>query len=276
MTILTVILLALVEGAAATMLLSGSGQLILFAKLTGVTETKIDLLLFCVILHAGNLIGTLLYERKNVAGLLRELPGLLGRRSGRPAQGVRRRELMLLLVALLPMALTPLLFGTVRGLYSGEQLLLWSGVGLGLSGLFLFFGERLYRGSRDEKTVTALDALLIGLSQVLAVFPGVSRSALTVGTGVMRGLKREYAVTFSCLLSLPVLLAALVTELIRALSGAELPSIWLCLPGIVLSAAASWFFRRLLTQIAKYGRFDSLAYICWGTGVLSLLLVLVA
>ena len=189
---------------------------------------------------------------------------------------MQRRELLHISLALMPMLLSLLLVGAVRWIYRFESGLLLVCLALVLSGGILFLSERFYRGSKDEKTVTPLDALLIGLAQVPAVFPGLSRAALTTSVGVMCGLKREYAVRFSGLLSVPVILAALIYEAITAKSaGLQMPAFWLCLVGVAVSAVAGTLALKLLERIARYGRFDNLSYWCWGAGIISVVLVLI-
>lgn len=281
MTILTILFLALIGGASGILLLSGDGHLMLFEKLFGVSELPFNYLYLAVILHAGNLLAVLVTERRELLSLGQELLRALHLRKttrrDRQRPPLSRRVLFLYTVSLLPMPLSLLFFRTVHSVYTLESALLLVGLGLLLSGLALFLSERLYRGSKDEKNMTPLDALLIGLAQVPTVFPGLSRAGLTASVGVMRGLKREYAVRYSHLLSVPVLLAALIAESIAAGGmGLQMPSVWLCLLGVAASTGVSLLALRLLRHIARYGRLDNLSYWCWGTAILSCLLVLIA
>ncbi len=280
MTILFVILLAVIEGAAGMLLLSGDGHLLLFEKLFGVAELPYNFQYFAVVLHLGNLIAVLVCYRKEAWQLLQELLRalhILKTPAGeRRHPSVWRREQLFYVLGSLPMLLSLLLLGPVRWVYGLDSSLLLVALALGLSGLALFLSERFYRGSKDEKNVTPLDAVLIGLSQVPTVFPGLSRGALTTSVGVLCGLKREYAVRFSCLLSVPAILAALICEAIGA-RGSELlmPPFWMCLAGVAVSALVSFLALKLLERIARYGRLDNLAYWCWGAGILSAVLVLI-
>ena len=280
MNILFVVLLAAISGAAGTLLLSGAGHLQLFEKLFGVSELPYNFLFFAVVLHMGNLLAVLATYRWEAAALGRELLCALHLRKapkGQKHPPLARRELLLYGVGLLPMLPALALLGTVRRVYGLDNRLLLVGIGLAVTGLLLFLSERFYRGSKDEKNMSPLDALLIGLAQLPSVFPGLSQAGLTVSVGVMRGLKREYAVQFSKLLSVPVILAALIVEGIAAFgSSAQMPSIWLCLIGVAVSALVSWLALKLLRRIAQYGRFDNLSYWCWGLSILSAVLVLIA
>lgn len=280
MTILFVVLLAAVEGAASMLLLSGAGHLLLFEKLFGVSELPYNFLFFAAVLHLGNLIAVLVCYRREALALGRELLRVL-HIVKTPAQArkhppVERRSLLLYGLSLLPMLASLALLGAVRGLYALDNALLFVALGFALTGLALFLSERFYRGSKDEKNMTPLDALLIGLAQLPTLFPGLSRAGLTTSVGVMRGLKREYAVRYSNLLSVPVLLAAVVCEAIASGQGAgQMPSVWLCLIGVAVSALVSLLALKLLERLARYGRFDNLSYWCWGVAILSAALVLI-
>lgn len=279
MGILAAAILAIAGGLTGILLLSGDGHLLILEKLLGVSEQPVNFLFFAVVLHIGNLLAVLICCRGRVRLLTRELAGMLhaGKRAKRARKhaGIERRELILLLTALVPMLLSLAFVGPVRRIYESEQRLLWGGIGLACSGGVLFLCERFYRGNRDARTVTLFDALLIGLAQAFSVFPGLSRAALTVGTGVLRGIKRSYAVSFSFLLSVPVILAALIAVLISPGGAGQLPSVWICLFSVAVSTGASVFALRLLERIAEYGRFDNLAYFCWGAGILSVVLALI-
>jgi undecaprenyl-diphosphatase len=78
----------------------------------------------------------------------------------------------------------------------------------------LVASERLGRCEHDLDKLTWLDALIVGLAQALAIFPGISRSGATIAAGLMRGLRRESAARFSFLLATPIILGAGLLKLI--------------------------------------------------------------
>jgi len=99
--------------------------------------------------------------------------------------------------------------------------------GLGITGIILIIGS-LSSGKRKLEGMTWGDAILIGLAQVASLFRGVSRSGSTMAVGLMRGLDERTAVTFSFLMSIPIVLGANVLEL----GNATLPTSYI-LPMIV-------------------------------------------
>ena len=81
-------------------------------------------------------------------------------------------------------------------------------VSLAVFGLFLFVGQRIGKQSRDIGQITYADALLIGSAQALAIFPGVSRSGVTILAGLLLSLNRPAAARFSFLLATPIIAGA--------------------------------------------------------------------
>jgi undecaprenyl-diphosphatase len=88
----------------------------------------------------------------------------------------------------------------------------------------LFISERLSRRERDLEQMSWLDALVIGLGQALAIFPGISRSGATIASGLARGLKRESAARFSFLLATPVILGAGAFKILDLAQAGDLSS----------------------------------------------------
>jgi undecaprenyl-diphosphatase len=85
---------------------------------------------------------------------------------------------------------------------------------LTVTGVALIFIERFHKtGSKDESSMTMIDAILVGLGQTLAVIPGISRSGSTLVVSLLAGLNRETAVRYSFLLSIPVILGSTVMAL---------------------------------------------------------------
>ena len=118
---------------------------------------------------------------------------------------------------------------------------------------------------------------MIGLGQTLAVIPGISRSGTTISVSMFRGIDRSFAVKFSFLLSIPAVLGALLLELVEAVSaGFDVHALPMYLAGMIASAIAGYFSIRLLRYAAARSRFGSFAYYCWGAGIVSLLLSLIA
>jgi undecaprenyl-diphosphatase len=136
----------------------------------------------------------------------------------------------------------------------------------------LYGSERLARPARRLDALTAPDALLIGLAQLLAVFPGVSRSGATIAGGLGRGLHRADAARFSFLMSIPALLAA---GLIALLDLLQLPNLAAYLPpilaGFVAAAVVGYLCIRWLLAYLNRNSLDGFAAYCVGASLFCLL-----
>jgi undecaprenyl-diphosphatase len=151
------------------------------------------------------------------------------------------------------------------------------GLALIVTGTLLYIADRMPKGTKTEKTMTLVDALVIGLAQAVATLPGLSRSGTTITAGMSRGLNREFAVRFSFLMSLLSVLGAVVLKVISALGepvdGSLIPAY---LIGMVVAGVTGYLSIRLLQKlVVDKGRFGGFAYYCWGVGALSVILSLV-
>ena len=119
--------------------------------------------------------------------------------------------------------------------------------------------------------------LVIGLAQMIAVVPGLSRSGTTISAGMLRGFDRTFAVKFSFFLSIPAVLGANLLSLVKAISAginwAEVP-MYLC--GVAAALVSGYLAIFALNRIAQRGKFGGFCYYCWGAGLLTLILSLIS
>ena len=121
-----------------------------------------------------------------------------------------------------------------------------------------------------------LDALIIGLCQSVATIPGLSRSGTTITAGIATGLRRDYAVKFSFLMSLPAVLGANLLSLVKAVGeGVDWASVPAYLVGMLVAMVSGIASISLLKYISVKGRFGGFAYYCWVMGVLSIVLSMI-
>jgi undecaprenyl-diphosphatase len=117
--------------------------------------------------------------------------------------------------------------------------------------------------------MTLGDSLLIGLAQALALVPGVSRSGITITTGLFRGYERAAATRFSFLLSIPAILGATLLEF-RKMSGVQ--DLWTTLIGTAIAFGVGILSLTFLMRIIRMGKISNFSYYCWGIGILIILL----
>jgi undecaprenyl-diphosphatase len=141
--------------------------------------------------------------------------------------------------------------------------------------LLLVIAERVGRRQRNLGEITWLDALIIGIYQILALFPGLSRSGATIAGGMTRDFNRPAAARFSFLMAVPIMLVAglsTVIDLIRIPDLAGLLPVFI--PGFIAAAVVGYLaIGWLLSFLTRYSLYYFAAY-CAIVGLIILLFTL--
>lgn len=197
-------ILGLVQGLTEFIPVSSTAHLILIPWLFGWSIDPDVAVAFDVLLQLGTLLAVVVYFAKDLWQIA--LAMLDGLRKGQPFGSENARLGWLVVVATIPAAIIGLLFKKYFEALHHQPVIV--AVILLLAAGLLFLVEYVGKRNRGMAAITWLDALIVGCSQALALFPGVSRSAATISGGLLRGLDRPTAARFSFLMSIPILLAA--------------------------------------------------------------------
>jgi undecaprenyl-diphosphatase len=201
MTTLQAIVLGVVQGLGEFLPISSSGHLIVVPWLLGWPEHGLS---FDVALHVGTLAAVLYAFFDDWRRLL--AAGLRGVLARQPFADPDSRLLWLLAMASIPGAVAGVLLEErAESVFRSPALV---AAAMALMGLVLLAADRSARGTADARGVTVRDALLIGVSQALAIIPGVSRSGATISMALFLGYRREEAARFSFLLATPIVIGA--------------------------------------------------------------------
>ncbi len=280
MSFFAAVVFALLAGITEILPVSGTGLLFGAAKLFGVPTSGAAFESFRGILYFGVALGALLYYHTQIWDILRERLVLLGiaRPVGRKrAVPFGRRLWSLLLCATLPMLPALLLNGLRTRMEQGGLYLAWISLFFCVSGTVLFFLTRGARGGRGIHQTDLSDVVFAGVFQVFSIFPGASRSGLTLTALLSQGLDGPAAMEFSGLMGIPVFLAAGIVSLISAsgFEGAPCDTTFMVL-GFALSALSSFFTIRIMTEWISRHRLTCFAYWTWGAALLSMSLFLIS
>ena len=276
MTYWTAILLGLIQGLAEFLPISSSGHLAILQNFLRIGDLE-NQMLFDVLLHLGTLGAVIFAYHTELRGLCRE--GLMMLHLQKPKRGARqdparRRLLLFLIAATLPLIPAAFLSDYRDSLFYDTFFI---GFALIATGFLLLAADRYGHGNKTEKAMTLSDALVIGLAQMIAVVPGLSRSGTTISAGMLRGFDRTFAVKFSFFLSIPAVLGANLLSLVKAISAginwAEVP-MYLC--GVAAALVSGYLAIFALNRIAQRGKFGGFCYYCWGAGLLTLILSLIS
>jgi undecaprenyl-diphosphatase len=140
-----------------------------------------------------------------------------------------------------------------------------------LTGVILFTQSRLTPGRKNERTMTAKDALLISVAQGIAIIPGISRSGSTITAALWLGLDQQTAVKFSFLVSIPVIFGATLFELKDVLAFGFTGINSSLVIGTLASLFTGIFAIRIFVNLLQKGKFHFFAYYCWFAGAVTIL-----
>lgn len=256
MDIVTVIIQAVVQGLTEFLPVSSSGHLSVVQHITGVDGEAA--LILSLVLHLGTLAAVFIAFWGTIWGMIKEFfltirDIFTGKFSWKNMNGNRR---MMFMVIIATVILVP--FYLVQDFFTGRQGdgdIVFEGVAFMFTALLLFLSDRFGHGTRTAEDMTVKDAVTVGLFQVVALFPGVSRSGSTTAGGLLSGLEKQTAVTFAFILGIPAILGGSVLELGDALkSDVELD--WVSLGiGFVIAAFVGILSIKLVSWLVKKDRY---------------------
>ena len=273
--------MGLLQGATELFPVSSLGHAVLIPSLLHWSFKQSDpsFVPFLVLLHLGTAIALLILYRDQWVLIIRAFFTAAIRGQMRDDN---ERLAMLLLVGTIPAAvLGVFLESRIKALFASP----YEAAGfLVLNGLLMLGFEQLRRrrergASRAEQEshfgqaerISFRAAAIVGACQSLAFLPGISRSGITIGGGLLAGLRHEEAARFSFLLATPVILGAGIVEVPQLFSGGVPVSEYVA--AAVLSGVAAYFSARFLLRYFRSGRLDPYGWYCIVAGLGSLALL---
>ncbi|CEP67026.1 Undecaprenyl-diphosphatase UppP [Moorella glycerini] len=256
MNVVQAVILGLVQGLGEFLPISSSAHLVLLPWFFRWPDQGLT---FDVALHLGTLIAVVAYFWRDLIELV--ICGLFQPRS------LDGRLFWYLIVASIPGAIFGYLLEDQVGTVFRSPLLI--ALTLTLMGIGLWWADRVGRKTRQMEDITLADSIIVGISQALAIIPGVSRSGITMSAGLLTGMKRETAARFSFLMSVPIIAGAALLQLKDLTPAAiNLPFIL----GVLTAAVVGFLAIKFLLQYLRYG---SYLLFTWYRILLALLVVAV-
>ncbi len=257
------IALGVLQGLTEFIPVSSSGHLVVAQGL--IPGFRPPAVLFDALLHLGTLFAVVFYYKKELALILSSLlPKGVNSNDRKKKEG--RRLLWFLILACIPTGIIGLLFREqVEKLFTLPRPV---GFMLLVTGAFLAVTDRVESKGKGLEGMKVWKALLIGLFQGIAVIPGISRSGITIASGIILGLRRDFAMEFSFLLAIPAVFAAVILE-----TTAHMPAIVrdVELIGYLLGMGAAGFVGYLtigwLLKVVQIRRLVYFGLYCWVVGL---------
>jgi undecaprenyl-diphosphatase len=267
-TIVQALVIGIVQGLTEFLPISSSAHLILLPKLLGWDDPFLNSAAFDVMLHLGTLAGMCFVLWPDLVRITKG--GLASIRDRSIADDPERRLAWLLLVSIVPAAILGATLEPFFDTYFRAKPAAIAGLVL-LGAAALWLGERHGRRQRSLGDLRLRDAVVVGGAQALALFPGISRSGITIAAGLFLGLERPAAARFGFLIGVPIIAGAGLWKL-RQLSDGVLdfePAVLLA--GVVGSAVAGFL---AVTFLLRYLQSHSTAiFIAYRIGLAVVIVV---
>ena len=269
------IAMGILQGVTEFLPVSSSGHLVIAGGLLNIEEPGV---LWTAVLHLATTVAIIFALRREVFNLTRAL----GRGTGEylrsfdigralEADPLFRMSLLVLAASIPICVVGYLLERRIDKLFDSPLL---AGTALLVTGAIVWV-SKLKRNTTDGDSVRTRGALEMGLAQVFAIVPGISRSGTTISYGMLRGMKSDEAARFSFLIAIIPLMSAGFLKLYRQYNGAANPVgpgvSWPLLLAAVAAGISGYIAILFLLKIVRKGKLHYFAWYCWAVGLLTII-----
>jgi len=266
MDVIQAIIIGIVQGLTEFLPISSSAHLIFIQELLGVKQAD---LAFEVFLHFGTLIAVVGYFYKDIVKMIKAIfSSIVDIFRGKFKQGFKednfKKLAWMVIIGTIPVGLVGILFNAqVKGMF---QTVTIPAIFLLITGILLYTSQRINVGNRNIEKTGIKESIIVGISQALAIIPGLSRSGTTIATGLYLGFDKEFAARFSFLLAIPAILGATLVELEDIGAGLD-SNITAYLFGFLAALISGYLAISIVLKLIKEKSLDIFAYYCWIVGV---------
>ncbi len=260
MSWLEALVLGLIQGLTEYLPVSSSGHLAIGAAFFGLDGE--ENLTFAIAVHAATVLSTIVVLWKEITWILKDFFQFKWNAGTRYAVNI--------IVSMIPIAIVGFFFKDQVAAIFGEGLLL-VGCMLLLTATLLTFSY--YAKPRQKESLSIKDAFIIGISQALAVFPGLSRSGTTIATGLLLGNKKESLAQFSFLMVLAPIIGESLLSLMDGGFSAEQSGIptFSLIVGFLAAFISGYFACKWMINIVKKGKLIYFAIYCAIVGTITII-----
>jgi len=261
MSILQSIILGVIQGLTEFLPISSSGHLAVVPYLLGWPNPPFS---FLVLVQVASLAAVITFYWNDIIDLSRALVFALRQRN--PLLTKESSLALYLLLATIPAGIAGLfLKDFVEMAFTTPSAIAFFFL---ITAGLLALAERLGRRYRSLNDINAMQALIIGLFQALAIFPGLSRSGSTISGGMLQGLERPSAARFAFLMSIPIMFAAGFLEIMELFNTPNASNLLVYLPGLIASAIVSYLSIRWLIRYLSHHSLYIFSFYCLFMGLL--------
>lgn len=258
MTEIDALVLGIIQGLTEFLPVSSSGHLELGKAILGDDSIPSESLLFTVVLHFATALSTIVVFRKDVAEIFRGL--FKFKYNGETEFSFK------IILSMFPAAFVGLFFDEELETFFGGNILL-VGFMLLITALLLWLADR---AKNTDKPVSYQNAFVIGVSQAIAILPGISRSGATIATSVLLGNDKIKAARFSFLMVVPLIFGKIAKDLISGDLAATTTEFSVLIIGFVAAFVAGLAACTWMIQLVKRSNLSYFAIYCFVVGSLAI------
>jgi len=263
MEIIDAIILGIVQGLTEFLPVSSSGHLELGKAILGDNSVPEESMLFTVVLHFATALSTIVVFRKDIWEILK---GFLKFKWNEDTQFISKIAL-----SMLPATIIGVFFEEeLEQLFGGNIVLV--GFMLIITGLLLFLADR---AKNTNKKVSFVDAFVIGISQAIAMLPGISRSGATISTSVLLGNDKSKAARFSFLMVVPLILGKIAKDVLSGDLTYDAQNFSSLVIGFIAAFIAGLFACTWMIKLVKKSKLKYFAYYCAIVGAIAITVSLI-
>lgn len=266
--LLKYVFLGFIQGITEPIPVSSSGHLLIFQKLISGID-KIDFELLATITNFGSFLAILLIFRKDIIRLIKSFFGYLSSKDKKYYNDYKYCWYVVL--ATIPAGIIGIIVTKLDLFDFLEKNVKFVGATLLITAIFLYIIKD-FKGIKNDKDITLKDAIIIGLFQVIALLPGISRSGSTIVGGMFRKLKRSTAFNFSFILYIPISIATTLLGL-KDLFSADLDinTMMLYFVSMIFAFIFTYIGTKWFRKIVNEGKLIYFTIYCFVVGLLVLI-----
>lgn len=259
------IFLGIIQGFTEPIPVSSSGHLAIFKRLFNISA--LNDLNFEIIVNFGSLIAIIFFFRKDIIKIIKGFFSYIKTKEKKYYNDFK--YCLLIVIGTIPAGIFGLLFKDYISKLSENIKII--GAALIVTALFLFIIKD-FKGKKDDNEFSYRDAIIVGLFQCIALFPGISRSGATIVGAMLLKFKSETAFKFSFMLYIPISLATLILGLKDILeSSISISTIIYYIFGMIVACIVTFFSTKLFKDIMKKGKLIWFVLYCLIIGSLVLI-----
>ena len=254
MEIINAIILGIIQGLTEFLPVSSSGHLEIAKAILGENKVGEESLLMTLVLHFATALSTIIIFRKDI---LEILSGLLQFKNNDSFWFSLK-----IVLSMIPAAFVGVFFNDeIEALFGGALTLV--GSMLLVTGLLLFLADK---AKASAKKVGIKHAILIGISQAIAILPGISRSGATISTAVLLGIDKEKAARFSFLMVVPLIFGKMAKDILSGDLQYETTTFIPLVIGFIFAFLTGMFACKWMIKLVKRSQLKYFAYYCFAIG----------